>query len=91
MYDIDGQFTRSFGTDILRLPGGFLTLGDFMFILDRRGRITVFDADDKSVAHLGDYDRLRELERWPNMPANPVELGKALRRGPDKFSPGGIT
>ena len=78
VYDMDGQFKRAFGTDILRLPGEFLILGELMFVLDLRGRITVLDADDKLVTHLGDYDDVWELEGWPNIPSTLVEAGKFI-------------
>ena len=78
VYDMDGQFKRAFGTDFLRLPGGFLTVGDLMFVLDLRGRITVLDTNDKLVVQLGDYDKVWELEGWPNIPSNLVEAGKFI-------------
>ena len=78
VYDMDGRFKRVFGTDILRLPGGYLTVGDLMFVIDLRGRITVLDTDDKLVAQLGDYDQVWKLEGWPNIPANLVEPGKFI-------------
>ena len=78
VYDMDGKYKRVFGAEFLRLPGGFLTVGEFMFVIELRGRITVLGADDRLVCLLGDYDGVWEIEGWPNIPEDQVKPGKFI-------------
>jgi hypothetical protein len=64
-FSLDGQHI-SFVTDELRAPCHFHTRGALMVIPDLESRVTLFDKDNRLVAHLGDggsYRGLRELTR----------------------------
>ncbi len=64
-FTLDGRHIN-FVTDDLRSPCHFHTRGELMVIPDLESRVTLFDKDNKLVAHLGDggtYQGLRELTR----------------------------
>ena len=78
VYDLDGGYKRVVGADFLNLPGGFLTVGDLMMIIELRGRITVVDRDDNLVGRLGENDGVWDIDGWPNIPTDHVEPGKFI-------------
>ena len=64
-FTLDGQHLN-FVTDELRSPCHFHTHGDLMVIPDLDSRVTLFDKDNKLVAHLGDggsYQGIRDQTR----------------------------
>jgi len=66
VYDLEGKYKRVFGGDHLTTPGGFVVQGDHLIVIELRARLTVFDADDKFVCHLGDNEVVCDNEGWPN-------------------------
>ena len=64
-FTLDGQHLN-FVTDELRAPCHFHTRGELMVIPDLESRVTLFDKNNKLVAHLGDgvsYQGIRDQPR----------------------------
>jgi len=66
VYDMDGNFKRSFGTDFLTTPSGFVTYGNLMIIAELEARLAITDVDDKLVTYLGDNEQVSSVNGWPN-------------------------
>ena len=66
VYDMEGGFKRSFGTDFLTTPSGFVTHGDLMVIAELRARLAVTDLNDDLLTYLGENEQVCEVEGWPN-------------------------
>jgi hypothetical protein len=65
VFSLDGRHLR-FVTDELRAPCHFHQRGSLLLIPDLEARVTLFDADNKLVAHLGDgthYNGIRDKSR----------------------------
>ena len=45
-------------------------------IPDLFGRITLVDAEDKFVAHLGANEGIEKKQGWPNLPPDQIQAGK---------------
>lgn len=84
VYDLVGNFKRSFGTDYLTTPSAFVTHGDQMVIAELRARLAITDLDDKLVGYLGDNEPVCDVKGWPNnadeqggpIPTKLLESGK---------------
>jgi DNA-binding beta-propeller fold protein YncE len=91
VYDMEGGFLRSFGSDFLTTPSGFVTHGDLLVIAELRARLTVCDINDQLVCYLGDNEQVCSVEGWPN---NQDEVGRIVPTSllePGKFnSPHGM-
>jgi predicted dehydrogenase len=74
VYDDQGRFLRCFGEDFLSSPDGFAADGDQLIVPELRGRVTVLDANDRLVCHLGANEEACSDPSWPN--GNPLILGK---------------
>lgn len=91
VYDLEGNFKRTFGADFLTSPSAFAVDGDQLLVAELRARITIIDASDRLVGYLGENESVCAVEGWPNMKdstGQPVRPGH-LTQG--KFnSPHGI-
>lgn len=67
VYDLDGSFKRSFGTGLLTSPTGFAVHGDFLFVIELRARLAVFDPHDQLVCFIGANDAVCQVAGWPNV------------------------
>ena len=84
VYDMEGGFERSFGTDFLTTPSAFVTHGDLMVVAELRARLAVIDMNDELITYLGDNAQVCEVEGWPNnksdegrtIPTSLLETGK---------------
>ena len=91
VYDADGVFKRAFGGGDFIKPSGLTLSGDRMVVADLNARLSVIDADDVLICHLGDNHEVTDVKGWPN---NVNEDGDKVRPGvlkPGRFnSPHGI-
>lgn len=55
-------------TEELRFPCTVNPWGEELYIPDLHSRITIFDKDDRLIAHLGDRPDCWKKEGWPNLP-----------------------
>lgn len=67
IFDLDGNY-RSVVTDELRFPCCFFQDGDEMIIPDLHARVTIFDANNRLVTHLGDTPGAWDHPQWPDIP-----------------------
>ena len=75
VFDSEGGYLRSFGDGFLTSPDGFAIDGDTVVIPELLGRVTVIDADDGLLYHLGESDKAGKDKdsEWPN--TNPIIPG----------------
>lgn len=66
VYDLEGGFKRSFGSDFLTTPSAFAVHGDDMIIAELNARLAVVDADDRLIGYLGDNVDVATGPGWPN-------------------------
>ena len=91
VYDLEGNFKRTFGSDFLTTPSGFITDGENMVIAELRARLAVVDVDDKLICYLGDNESVCGLDGWPNSRGDRGEIMSTPHLEPGKFnSPHGI-
>lgn len=76
VFDSEGRFLRSFGESFLTSPDCFALNGDTVVIPELLGRITLVDANDKLLYHLGENETAGKDKNpaWPN--DNPIAPGK---------------
>lgn len=80
--DLEGNYLRKVGTDVLTSPSGLATSGDLLIVTELRGSIVVFNGEDKFVGRLGGPHR-EDSDVWPNALD---KLGNTIR--PPFLSPG---
>ena len=75
VFDGEGVYLRSFGESFLTSPDCFAHDGDTLIIPELLGRVTVVDADDRLLYHLGENGRTGKDKdpAWPN--DNPLVPG----------------
>ena len=66
VYDQQGGYLRSFGENFLSSPDGFVMDGDRLIIPELFGRLTVLDADDQLLCHLGANEDVHNDASWPD-------------------------
>jgi DNA-binding beta-propeller fold protein YncE len=77
VFTMDGRHKRFVDHD-LDLPCGFCFFGDEVYVPDLDSRVTILDADDRLITHLGEDQQAYKQQGWPNLP-------KSYFR-PDRFS-----
>lgn len=91
VYNMEGQFKRLFGEDFLKLPSTIVAHGDQLIIGELKARLTVLDADDRLVTHLGANTSVSDAPAWPNQKDDLGRIGRPLRLEQGKFnSPHGL-
>ena len=76
VYDLEGNYKRAIGTEFLNSPSAFTTYGDLLVVVELRARLAVLDRDDNLACYLGEREGARDIEGWPNIPAELLEIGK---------------
>lgn len=74
-FSLDGKHL-GFITDELRRPCHFDQKNGELLIPDLWGRLTIFDKDNKLIAHLGDNPEIWKARGWPNVPHEMRITGK---------------
>ncbi|WJH34344.1 hypothetical protein N6H14_31580 [Paenibacillus sp. CC-CFT747] len=77
VFTMDGQHKR-FMDHNLDLPCSFYFFRDEVYIPDLDSRITILDAEDRLITHLGEDQQAYKQKGWPNLPKDYFR--------PDKFS-----
>jgi len=75
IFSLDGKHI-GFVAEELRYPCCFYQFGDEIYIPDLRGRVTIFDKNNKLITHLGDNPGVWEKKGWPNLPPEEIQVGK---------------
>jgi hypothetical protein len=90
VHDLDGGFLRHAGVGDLLAPCAMTTRGDRLYVADLVSRVTVLDADDRLVEHVGGDREATRREGWPNAVVDGRTVRPPLTEG--RFnSPHGIT
>lgn len=83
VFDLAGDYLRSFGEDFLVSPSGFAAYGENLLVTELDSRLTVLGPDNEVKAFIGsDRDSERTRPGWPNAVENgqvgrpPLETGK---------------
>ena len=92
VFDLEGRFIRSFGSDFLTTPSGFSTYNKIMIIAELNSRLVVIDEADNFVEYLFMDEKAPNYLGWPNEQTANGTLSRPSTLGPLKFnSPHGIT
>ncbi|HUX88540.1 MAG TPA: 6-bladed beta-propeller [Chloroflexota bacterium] len=91
IYDLDGHFKRVVGVDFFVTPTGFAQAGDALVVIELRARMTILDAEDRLVTHLGANPEVCTVDGWPNVKnADGIPVRTNLLRPGYVNSPHGI-
>ena len=66
VHGTDGTFRRVVGEGVLDAPSALATHGDLLFVAELQARLTVLDADDALITHIGENKQVTSLPAWPN-------------------------
>ncbi len=66
VYDMEGHFIRSFGSDFLTSPNGFFEKNGHLIVPERCARVTLLDENDNLLRILGENDSVTENQGWPD-------------------------
>lgn len=91
VFDLEGKFKRSFGSDFLISPSAFARQGDNLIVGELHARLSVLDRDDRLVCYLGRNDAVCAAAGWPNALNERGVPTRTSRIEPGKFnSPHGL-
>lgn len=92
VYDLEGSYKRTIGSDFLTTPSAFATHGDFLIIAELRARITILDRNDNLVCYLGNNEKVCNVEGWPNIKDKSGKITRTNLLKTGKFnSPHGVS
>ena len=92
VYNLNGEFLRSFGSPFLNTPSGFSVYQDFMIVAELDSKLTILDRDDQFVEYLFMDEEAPNRPGWPNEEKKETTLGRPSGLRPGKFnSPHGMT
>ena len=86
VYDLEGRYKRSFGSDFLISPTAFARVGEHLVVAELHARLAVLDLDDKLVMYLGDNHEVGDEPGWPNMLDGDGVPMRTNRLRPGKFN-----
>jgi hypothetical protein len=67
VFTLDGEHKR-FIDENMDMPCNFYFYGDELVFPDLHSRVTIFDRNDKLIAHLGEDQQAYKQKGWPNLP-----------------------
>jgi len=79
VYDLDGQYLRTFGDAFLNSPSGFAVRDDMLVIAELYSRLAVVDAADSVIGYVGSTDSARTGTGWPERPGWPNAVSSVGR------------
>ena len=92
VFDLEGRFIRSFGSDFLTTPSGFSTYNQIMIIAELNSRLVLIDDADNFIEYLFMDEKAPNYLGWPNEQTESGTLSRPSTLAPYKFnSPHGIT
>jgi hypothetical protein len=74
VYDLDGQYLRSFGEEFLNSPSDFAAWGDLLVVAELYSRLAVLGRDDTLVGYIGADPDPGANQGWPTRPGWPNAL-----------------
>ena len=66
VFDLEGDYIRTIGSDYLELPTVFSDYGDSLLVGELNARITIVGPNDELVGYLGDNSPVAKESGWPN-------------------------
>jgi hypothetical protein len=66
VYDLDGQYLRSFGAGFLNSPSGFVQWGEVLIVAELFARLAVLDDADGLIGYIGFDEVAANRPGWPN-------------------------
>ena len=75
VFTLAGKHKRSITADMLH-PDVVFEKNGVRYIPDLFSRVTLFDANDKLICHLGEYPEGKEVAGWPNVAQEELHAGK---------------
>ena len=92
VFDMEGRFKRSFGSNFLNSPSAFATFGDVMVVAELQARLALIDVEDRLINYLFPDEQVAEREGWPNEKSGSGEVERPATMESGKFnSPHGLT
>ena len=92
VYNLNGEFLRSFGSPFLNTPSGFSVYQDLMIVAELDSKLTILNRDDQFVEYLFMDEEAPNRPGWPNEEKKETTLGRPSDLHPGKFnSPHGMT
>ena len=92
VFDMEGRFKRSFGSNFLNSPSAFATFGDVMVVAELQARLALIDVEDRLINYLFPDEQVAEREGWPNEKSGSGEVERPATKESGKFkSPHGLT
>jgi len=76
VFDLDGEFQRSFGEDVLTSPCAFDVHDGELVVPELYARTTLFDADDELIGSVGENEAVCDDDDWPNVPEDLLAAGE---------------
>ncbi|MFO7447499.1 MAG: hypothetical protein R6W90_14100 [Ignavibacteriaceae bacterium] len=76
VYDMEGNYKRSFGEGIFDCPCGGVVKNDILYVPELCARIAILDKDDKLITYLGQNEQTCNIPGWPNHRKELIEAGK---------------
>ena len=76
VYDLEGNYKRSFGDDFLNSPCGGVIKDHYLFVPELFSRLAILDENDKLITYLGRNEETFNIPGWPNHPRKLIEEGK---------------
>ncbi|MBI4429419.1 MAG: hypothetical protein HY562_09910 [Ignavibacteriales bacterium] len=76
VYDPEGKFKRSFGSDFLTSPCMCIAFQGELFVPELTAKLTVLDANDRLICRIGNNEAVCNIEGWPNHPKTLIKPGK---------------
>jgi len=75
VFSMDGVHKRFLDHD-MDMPCSFYFAGDEMFFPDLHSRVTIFDANDRLITHLGEDQQAYKQKGWPDLPSEYFRTGR---------------
>ena len=63
---LNGEFHRSFGSDYLSSPSGFVQWGEILVAVELFERLAALDGNDNLIGYIGDNASAQARPGWPN-------------------------
>jgi hypothetical protein len=76
VYDLGGQYLRTFGETYLNSPSDFAQWGDLLVVAEIYQRLAVLDSDDNLVGYIGADPDPEAAQGWPTRPGWPNDLSE---------------
>jgi len=92
VFDLEGNYLRTFGTGFLSSPSGFVRLGRYMVIAELKSRLTIIDKDDTFSGYVFPGESHVRTNGWPNETTPGKRVQRPSKLNKREFnSPHGIT